>query len=200
MALRKQTRKDHADWFNGAVPSFGPDTARLLIVGLAPGLKGAHRTGRPFTGDASGQLLFETLGKLGLSAGRFANEATDSVQLQDVMITNAVRCVPPQNKPVAAEIKECRQFLRGRIDALERLKIIVPLGRIAHESTVKALALKSKDHPFAHAATYQIEHKGRQLTILSSFHCSRYNINTRRLTPAMFEAIFRDAKAILARS
>ena len=179
------------------MPSFGPDTARILIVGLAPGLKGAHRTGRPFTGDASGELLFATLGRFGFTQGTFGNAANDGVQLNDVMITNAVRCVPPQNKPNAAEINACRQFLIGRIDAMAKLEIVLILGRVAHESTLKAFSLNVKDFPFGHGARYALSHKGRNLTLLSSYHCSRYNVNTRRLTPDMFDDIFKAAKTIL---
>ena len=181
------------------MPSIGPETAQLLIIGLAPGLKGAHRTGRPFTGDASGDLLFETLGRFGFTRPRDKADLDQHPQLASVMITNAVRCVPPQNKPNAEEINTCRQFLSGRIAALPKLKVLLPLGRIAHESTLRALGLALRDFPFRHGANYQLTHKGRALTLVCSFHCSRYNVNTRRLTPAMFDAVFADVKAILAR-
>ena len=198
MSLRRDVRKDHPDWYNGAVPSFGADSARLLIVGLAPGLQGAHRTGRPFTGDASGILLFEMLERHGFSQGTYNNDAADTVKLPKTMITNAVRCVPPENRPTGSEINSCRSFLRGRIEALPELKLVLALGKVAHDSTVKALGGRAKEHPFGHDVSYQITHKGRELTLLSSFHCSRYNVNTRRLTPDMFDAIFQRARRILA--
>lgn len=166
-------------------------------MGLAPGLKGAHRTGRVFTGDASGELLFGALERFGFCTGENGNHADDGLELVDVMITNAVRCVPPQNKPTAAEINACRPFLRSRIEGLEHLKVIFVLGRIAHESTVKALGLSLKDHPFGHGVTSGIMHKGRALALLSSFHCSRYNVNTRRLTPEMFDAVVKRATELM---
>ncbi len=185
------------DWFNGAVPSFGEDDAELLIVGLAPGVTGANRTGRPFTGDWAGDLLYATIDKFGLSDGAYAQSPDDGLKLRRCMITNAVRCVPPQNKPVGAEINQCRPFLLSRIDALPRLRAMITLGKISHDSTIRALGLKLKDHPFGHAARYDIEHDGRLLSVISSYHCSRYNTNTRRLTPSMFEDVFREAVSVL---
>ncbi len=176
----------HPDWYNGAVPSFGDPAARLLIVGLAPGVSGANRTGRPFTGDWAGDLLYPTLAKFGLSRGVFAARPDDGLELVGTMITNAVRCVPPQNKPVGAEVTRCRAFLAARIAALPRLTHIVTLGKIAHDSTVRALGERVAAHPFGHNASSRIG----GYTLTASYHCSRYNTNTRRLTPEMFEAVF----------
>jgi uracil-DNA glycosylase family 4 len=183
---RAANRASHPDWYNGAVPSFGDPNARLLIVGLAPGVTGANRTGRPFTGDWAGDLLYPTLAKFGFSRGVFDARPDDGLELTGAMITNAVRCVPPQNKPVGAEVNACRAYLATRIAALPRLTHIVTLGKIAHDSTARALGARPTEHPFAHNATSQI---GRY-AVTSSYHCSRYNTNTRRLTPEMFEAVF----------
>ena len=186
-------REKEPDWFNGAVPSFGDENARLLVIGLAPGLTGANRTGRPFTGDWAGDLLYGTLEKFGFTVGAYDRRPDDGLQLQDVMITNAVRCVPPQNKPVGAEINQCRPFLRSRIDALPKVKVLLCLGKISHDSTVRSLGLRLKDHAFGHA----LEYKVGDLTLLSSYHCSRYNTNTGRLTAEMFETVFARAKTLI---
>ncbi len=183
---RAANRAAHPDWYNGAVPSFGDAQARLLIVGLAPGVSGANRTGRPFTGDWAGNLLYPTLAKFGFSRGTFAARPDDGLELTGAMITNAVRCVPPQNKPVGAEVTRCRAFLAARIAALPRLTHIITLGKIAHDSTVRALGARVADHPFGHNAISRIG----PYTLTASYHCSRYNTNTRRLTPEMFEAVF----------
>lgn len=196
--LRQTYALEEPGWYNGAVPSFGDEHASLLIVGLAPGLRGANRTGRTFTGDASGALLYSTLTKLGLSNGTRCEDAQDDYTLQNVMVTNAVRCVPPQNKPSSIEINTCRPYLKARILALRNLKTILMLGRIAHASTLRALAIKPKAFPFAHSGEYKTELEGRALRLISSYHCSRYNVNTRRLTPDMFEAVLRRAKHSLA--
>ncbi len=193
--FRSEIAAKEPDWFNGAVPSFGDKAAKLLIVGLAPGLQGAHRTGRPFTGDWAGDLLYATIAKFGFSRGDYQARIDDGLTLTDAMITNAVRCVPPQNKPIGAEINQCRPYLKAQIDALPNLRVLILLGKIAHDSTLRTLGLKLKDHPFGHAAHYRIEHDGRALDLISSYHCSRYNTNTRRLTPAMFETVFAMAKA-----
>lgn len=160
---------------------------KLLIVGLAPGLRGANRTGIPFTGDSSGVLLFETLGNHGLTELAPQAEAAGGPHLKATAITNAVRCVPPENKPVGAEINTCRKFLTATIRQLDKLKVIVTLGKISHDSTVRALGGKLSQHPFGHAAETRID----GVSILSSYHCSRYNINTGRLTPDMFDAVFK---------
>jgi uracil-DNA glycosylase family 4 len=183
----------HPDWFNGAVPSFGDPEARVLVLGLAPGVAGANRTGRPFTGDSAGDLLYATLTRFGLANGRFAADPADGLALSDCLVSNAVRCVPPQNKPTPAEIACCRPFLLARIAALPRLRAVVCLGRIAHETLLRALGRRLAAHPFAHGARHDID----GLAIFDSYHCSRYNTNTRRLTPAMFEAVFADLRACL---
>ena len=179
------------DWHNAPVSSFGSNDARLLIVGLAPGLKGANRTGRPFTGDYAGDLLYATLLEFGFATGVFAARADDGLQLADCMITNAVRCVPPENKPHPIEIKTCRRFLAARIINLPRLASIVVLGRIAHQSTIAALGVKQKDAPFAHGAIHTID---GVLTVFDSYHCSRYNTNTGVLTREMFRAVFANVR------
>ncbi len=179
------------DWFNGAVPSFGDAGAWLLIVGLAPGLTGANRTGRPFTGDYAGDLLYQTLLEKGLAEGRYEARPDDGLHLRGTMITNAVRCVPPKNKPTGPEITACRPFLKSRIDALPQLKVIIALGRVAHESTVTALGARRAHTPFAHGARHDLTGPdGRSLILFDSYHCSRYNTNTGRLTAAMFAAVF----------
>ena len=186
VAFRAINRQTQPSWHNGAVASFGPDSARLLIVGLAPGLRGANRTGRPFTGDFAGDLLYATLLELGFALGRYAAAPNDSLSLVDCMITNAVRCVPPENKPTPAEIAACRPFLVSRIAALPRLAAILALGRIAHDSTLAALGARRSAFAFAHGA----RHEARPgLVLFDSFHCSRYNTNTGRLTPQMFRAV-----------
>jgi uracil-DNA glycosylase len=186
VAFRATNRAAHPDWFNGAVPSFGGDTARLLIVGLAPGLKGANRTGRPFLGDYAGELLYRTLLKVGLARGAHDPARSEALTLVDCMITNAVRCVPPANKPTPSEITHCRQFLEARIAALPKLRVILALGRIAHESTLDALGLKRRDYPFAHGARHEL---ATGQVLFDSYHCSRQNTNTGRLTTPMFEAV-----------
>ncbi|MCA8888109.1 MAG: uracil-DNA glycosylase, partial [Parvularculaceae bacterium] len=193
-AFLDELRVKEPDWHNAPVPSFGDPDAALLIVGLAPGMKGANRTGRPFTGDYAGDLLYATLGKFGFSSGEYASSPDDGLILVDAMITNAVRCVPPQNKPVGAEIRNCRPFLTSRITALPKLKAIVCLGRIAHDSTLAALGIKAKDAPFAHGAEHDIAGGPR---LFDSYHCSRYNTNTRRLTEDMFEQVFASVRRYL---
>lgn len=197
VAYREENAEKHPDWFNGAVPSFGDPNARLLIVGLAPGVTGANRTGRPFTGDWAGDLLYQTIEKFGFSTGVYAQSADDGLKLRGAMITNAVRCVPPQNKPVGAEINQCRPFLIDRINSLAELKVILPLGKIAHDSVIRALGGKLSAHPFGHESEYIMGAGEKKLTVISSYHCSRYNTNTKRLTPEMFEAVFRRAKELV---
>lgn len=184
-------------WFNGAVPSFGPPDARLLIVGLAPGLKGANRTGRPFTGDHAGELLYNTLLSFGFAEGTYDGRPDDGLTLRDCMITNAVRCVPPENKPTPEETKTCRRFLVARIASLHQVQVILALGRVAHEQTIAALERKQSAHPFAHGARHDL---GHSRVMFDSFHCSRYNTNTRRLTPEMFHAVFTSIRAQLGSS
>jgi uracil-DNA glycosylase family 4 len=189
-AFRQQNRARLPDFFNGPVPSFGSIGASLLIVGLAPGLKGANRTGRPFTGDYAGELLYGSLKRHGLARGEYQARADDGFELLGVRITNAVRCVPPENKPLPVEINTCRQFLILEIAAMTNLRAIMALGQIAHQSVITMLKLKKKDHAFGHGARH--EHQG--LTILGSYHCSRYNTNTGVLTEAMFDSVMGEAK------
>jgi uracil-DNA glycosylase family 4 len=189
VAFRATNRAAHPDWFNGAVPSFGDNTAPLLIVGLAPGLKGANRTGRPFLGDYAGELLYRTLLKVGLAHGAHDPTRPEALTLVDCMITNAVRCVPPANKPTPSEITHCRQFLAARIAALPKLRVILALGRIAHESTLDTLGLRRRDTPFAHGARHEL---ATGQVLFDSYHCSRQNTNTGRLTTPMFEAVLTD--------
>ena len=192
VAFRADNQAAQPDWYNGAVHSFGDDCeAELLIIGLAPGLQGANRTGRPFTGDYAGDLLYATLLKFGFARGEYAARADDGLALENTLITNAVRCVPPANKPTGKEIATCRPFLASRIASLPRLRVIIALGRIAHDSTLSALELRRAAFPFAHAACHTV---GPNLTMIDSYHCSRYNTNTGRLTPEMFEAVFAAAR------
>jgi uracil-DNA glycosylase len=183
--FRKDWRAKEPTWFNAPVPSFGPVDARLLIVGLAPGLQGANRTGRPFTGDWAGDLLYETLGRYDFARGQYAKRADDGLQLVDCRITNAVRCVPPENKPTPAEISTCRDFLQATIAEMKNLRAILALGQIAHNSVVTTLALKKSATPFKHGGTQKLEN----FTLFSSYHCSRYNTNTGVLTPQMFRKV-----------
>jgi uracil-DNA glycosylase len=195
--FRCHLRERHAEWHNAPVPSFGALASRLLIVGLGPGLMGANRTGRPFTGDYAGDLLYATLVRFGFARGDYVGGREtgawkpDTLSLNDVRVTNAVRCVPPQNKPVPAEIVACRPFLAAEIAAMPKLKAMVALGRVAHDATLAALALKRGPYPFAHAGVHELPNG---LLLADSYHCSRYNTNTGRLTPEMFEAVFAAVK------
>jgi uracil-DNA glycosylase family 4 len=195
---RDANQAEHPDWSNAPVDSFGDRDARLLVVGLAPGLRGANRTGRPFTGDWAGDLLYATLGEFGFAEGVYDRRADDGLALRDCAIANAVRCVPPQNKPAPAEIAACRPYLVGAIRALPRLRAIVALGRIAHDSTLRALDRKLSAHPFAHGARHELT--GGGVAIFDSYHCSRYNTNTGVLTAPMFRDVFRAAKDFLSRA
>ena len=192
---RRQLRVAHADWFNAPVPSFGAGDAELLIVGLAPGVAGANRTGRPFTGDFAGELLYGTLIKFGFAEGTFRADPNDGLQLRGCLLSNAVRCVPPQNKPTPAEITTCNGFLASRIAALPNLRAIVALGRIAHDAALKALGEKRSRFAFGHGARHDVQ----ALRLFDSYHCSRYNTNTRVLTPAMFEDVFQAVRLFLDR-
>lgn len=186
-AFIKEQRARKPDWFNAPVPTFGDPDARLMIVGLAPGLQGANRTGRPFTGDHAGDLLYATLAKFGFSNGLFDARADDGLILTDCAITNAVRCVPPANKPTPAEIATCRRFLSATLAARQNVRVILALGRIAHESLLRTLGLALKNYPFGHGAMHSC---ADDRVIVDSYHCSRYNTNTGRLTAAMFEDVF----------
>jgi len=191
--FRAQARAKEPAWFNAPVPSFGEAGARVLIVGLAPGLQGANRTGRPFTGDYAGDLLYATLLEYGFASGSYQARPDDGLTLVDCRISNAVRCVPPQNKPLPAEINNCRRFLVATIEAMPRLRAIVALGRVAHDSLAKALKLGRAAVPFAHGAV----HQAGRLKLYDSYHCSRYNTNTGVLTPQMFRKVFAKVKADL---
>jgi len=191
--FRKTWRAKEPSWFNAPVPSFGPIDARLLIVGLAPGLQGANRTGRPFTGDYAGVLLYETLLQYKFARGEYKAHPDDGLTLTDCRITNAVRCVPPENKPTPAEIATCRDFLIETIAEMKKLRVILALGRIAHDSVLAALAAKKSAAPFAHGK----KHKLASVTLFSSYHCSRYNTNTGVLTPEMFRDVFRSVRDFL---
>ncbi len=193
VSYRHENAARHADWFNGAVPSFGDPQARLLVLGLAPGVSGANRTGRPFTGDYAGTLLYATLTKFGFANGRFAADPHDGLALTDCIVSNAVRCVPPQNKPLPAEIATCRPFLLARLAALPRLAAVLCLGRIAHETLLRALGRRLAEHPFGHGRKYELG----PFAVFDSYHCSRYNTNTGRLTAAMFEEVFAEVRARL---
>ena len=185
-AFREDCRRREPDWFNAPVASFGPLAARLLIVGLAPGLKGANRTGRPFTGDYAGDLLYDTLKRFGFAQGNYEAKSDDGLTLVDARITNAVRCVPPENKPTPAEIKTCRAFLEPTIAEMLNLRAIVTLGRISHESTIATLNHRRSAAPFGHGTCHDIG----KLRVFVSYHCSRYNTNTGVLTPKMFQDVF----------
>ena len=191
--FREEWRCREPDWFNAPVASFGPQTARLLIIGLAPGLRGANRTGRPFTGDFAGDLLYDTLKEFGFANGSYRASPQDGLTLVDARITNAVRCAPPENKPTPAEIGTCRPFLKATIAEMQDLRAVVTLGRISHESTLAALDQRRSAAPFSHGTCHDI---GR-LRIFVSYHCSRYNTNTGVLTPEMFRDVFAAARAFL---
>ncbi len=194
VAYRQDNAAAHPEWFNGAVPSFGDPAARLLVVGLAPGRTGANRTGRPFTGDGAGWLLYETLIKTGFARGTYQARPDDGLELVDCMITNAVRCAPPGNRPLPAEETTCRPFLRDRIAALPNLKVIVTLGDVSRRNVLRALGLPGSAAPSGHGV--QADVAGYRL--MNSYHCSRLNTNTGRLTPEMFEGVFRAAHEFLA--
>jgi uracil-DNA glycosylase family 4 len=186
-SFREENRVRLPDWHNAPVPSFGGDDAPLLIVGLAPGLRGANRTGRPFTGDFAGELLFATLRKYGLAEGEYARASDDGLRLTGCRITNAVRCVPPLNRPTPVEMRTCGAFLRSEIAGLPRLKAVLALGQLAHDAVLAALDLPRARFPFAHGAL----HRPTAGPLLAdSYHCSRQNTNTGRLTAAMFDAVF----------
>jgi uracil-DNA glycosylase family 4 len=191
VAFREAWRVAEPSWHNAPVPTFGSPDARLLVVGLAPGLRGANRTGRPFTGDYAGDLLYRTLIGFGFASGTYEARPDDGLTLHDAAITNAVRCVPPENKPLPIEIRTCRQFLSATITAMPRLRVIVALGRIAHDSVVAALGHRQKAAPFGHGAVHIV---GTGLTLHDSYHCSRYNTNTGVLTEEMFRSVFAEVR------
>ena len=190
---RAENARQNPDWFNGPAPSFGDPEARLLVVGLAPGRTGANRTGRPFTGDGAGWILYETLIRTGFAVGTYDARPDDGLRLVDCMITNAVRCAPPGNKPLPSEEATCRPFLKARLAALPRLKVIVTLGDVSRRSVLKTLGLPGSAITPGHA----VEGEAGGYRLINSYHCSRLNTNTGRLTPAMFEAIFHRARTLL---
>lgn len=185
-AYRAANRAGHPDWFNGPVPSFGPLDSRLLVVGMAPGVRGANRTGRPFTGDHAGLLLYQTLLRYGFAHGEYRADPADGLTLQDCRIINAVRCVPPANLPVPAEVKACNQFLSAELASLPGVRAILVLGVLAHDALLRAVGLKRSAWKFAHGAIHALP---SGVLLADSYHVSRYNTNTGRLTEAMFEAV-----------
>jgi len=193
VAYRHECRAEHPDWWNGPVTAFGDPQASIVLVGLAPGKHGANRTARPFTGDYAGDLLFATLDKFGLSRGKYEARVDDGLELVDCAILNAVKCLPPQNKPTPEEVRTCRRFLEAGMTLLPRAHIFIALGQIAHQSAVKALGGRLPKARFGHLAEHRMP-DGRVL--IDSYHCSRYNTNTRRLTAEMFEAVFARAVAL----
>ena len=197
LEFRETHRVLQPSWHNAPVPAFGALAARFLIVGMAPGLKGANLTGRPFTGDYAGDLLYKTLGKFGWAQGTYAARLDDGVSLLDCRVTNAVRCVPPQNKPTGQEVNACRQFLVDEIAAMDRLEVILALGGLAHGAVVAALGHRKSAWKFGHNLRHELP--GGPV-LFNSYHCSRYNTNTGRLTTAMFEDVFRAIDCYLSRS
>ena len=190
VAYREANRLNHPDWWNAPVPNWGDPAARLCVIGMAPGLSGANRTGRPFTGDGAGVLLYGTLAKLGLAEGSYDARADDGFTLKGVFIANAARCAPPGNKLLPAELHACRPFLEAPLAALPNLRVAIALGGDAHRSAVKALGGKLPKAPFAHGAVHRFP---SGIHLVDSYHCSRLNTNTGRLTPEMFEAVLQTA-------
>jgi uracil-DNA glycosylase family 4 len=195
VAYRAENRRKDPNGYNAPVPSFGAPTARLLVVGQAPGVNGANHTGRPFTGDVAGRLLYATLLKTGFASGTYAERADDGLTLHDCRITNAVRCAPPQHKLERAEVNTCRPFLASEIAAMPNLRVFLSIGGEPHDAILRVLGLKPSAYKFAHGAVHALP---GGLKLADSFHTSQYNVNTRRLTPAMFEAVVEGIRDILA--
>lgn len=195
VGFREENKSRYPEFFNGCVPSFGAIDAQLLIVGLAPGLKGANATGRPFTGDYAGDVLYESLLKAGFASGNYDKRSDDGLELLNCRITNAVRCVPQENKPTTAEIKQCNGFLSQEIAMMPNLKVILSLGGISHNAVLTALGYKQSSFAFGHAALHELKDS---LLLLDTYHCSRYNINTNRLTQDMFDKVVLQAKTLLS--
>ncbi|HEY0521915.1 MAG TPA: uracil-DNA glycosylase [Stellaceae bacterium] len=193
-AWREEQAAAFPDWHNAPVASFGPLDAALLVVGLAPGRRGANRTGRVFTGDGAGKILFDTLGRFGFMAGRYDGRADDGLRPVDCRITNAVRCLPPENRPTVAEIASCGPFLAAEVAAMPRLRAVLALGAVAHAATLAALTLRPAGYRFAHGAAHDLPNG---LVLIDSYHCSRQNTNTGRLTPEMFADVFAAARRIV---
>jgi len=196
VAFREENSVAYPDFFNGAVQSFGPISAPFLVIGLAPGLKGANKTGRPFTGDFSGELLFKCLHAIGWTNDMNENHAEDGFELTTCRVTNAVCCVPPQNKPTASEVNNCRPFLLARIALMKNLKVMMALGRIAHDTTIRTFGLRLAEYKFGHAAVHKLPNG---LTLVDSYHVSRYNVNTGVLTEPMFMAALKTVQRELSR-
>jgi uracil-DNA glycosylase family 4 len=194
-ALRGELRHSHPDWWNAPVPAWGDPEAWLAIVGLAPGMKGANRTGRPFTGDDAGRFLFATLADAELSRGRYEERPDDNLRLTGTIILNAVKCVPPQNKPLGREVATCRRFLATQLANLPKLRVVVALGRIAHDAVLRVHDVPLAAHRFAHGAEHSLPGGTR---LIDSYHCSRQNTRTGRLTRPMFAEVFARAKALRA--
>ena len=190
-AYRAANRAEHPDWFNAPVPSFGDSQSQLLVVGMAPGVRGANRTGRPFTGDHAGILLYQTLVKYGFATGAYGADPADGLELQDCRIVNAVRCVPPANLPEPAEVRQCNPFLSAELAAMPRLRIILVLGLLAHAAVLRSLVVRQALFKFQHGAFHALP---GGLLLANSYHVSRYNTNTGRLTEAMFHAVVDEAK------
>ncbi len=190
----EDNKRLYPDYHNAPVASFGDDNAQLLIIGLAPGLQGANQTGRPFTGDYAGDLLYETLAKFGYTRGNYGKHADDGLELINAQITNAVRCVPPQNKPIGEEVNNCRPYLINQIKDMPNLKCLMVLGKLSHDTTLKSLGYKLKDFPFGHMNCHTLDNG---LTLVDSYHCSRYNTNTGKLTVEMFENVFKTIDTLL---
>ncbi len=193
--FREEIRAEYPDWWNAPVPAWGDPAAWLALIGLAPGKHGAHRTGRPFTGDYAGDLLFATLDKFGLSEGTYDARPDDGLTLTGAIIVNSVKCLPPQNKPLPAEINNCRRFLTAQVEELAKVRVFIALGKIAHDSFIRSFGGKLADYKFGHGAEHALP-DGR--TLIDSYHCSRYNTNTGRLTEAMFEGVFERAAELRA--
>jgi uracil-DNA glycosylase family 4 len=197
VAYREANRAEYPGWFNAPVPSWGPLDARLMVVGMAPGLKGANRTGRPFTGDHAGILLYQMLGQFGFTTGTYRAEPNDGMQLHDCRIVNAVRCAPPANLPEPREVSTCNQFLTSELQALPSLRVVLALGVLAHTAVLKACGLAPTHVRFSHGAVYTLPDR---LKLADSYHVSRYNTSTGRLTPDMFEGVLREVTRLLAES
>jgi uracil-DNA glycosylase family 4 len=198
-AFRDQVKAAHPGYWCAPVPPFGDDAARLLVVGLAPGMHGANATGRPFTGDYAGLLLYRTLHAFGFASAPVSESRHDGLALLDCRINNAVKCLPPQNKPEPEEVRTCNAFLAADLPSLGRGGAILALGRIAHDAVLRAVDLRLRDHPFAHGARHPIERPAPGVALFDSYHCSRYNTNTGRLTEPMFRAVFEAIAAHLGR-
>lgn len=195
--FRARNREAFPSYHNAPVPAFGTLDGRLLIVGLAPGLHGANQTGRPFTGDYAGDLLYDTLIRYGFARGAYGRRADDGLELLDCRLTNAARCVPPENKPTPAEVATCRQFLMSEVAAMRNLRAVVALGTVSHASTLAAFGLRPAHYKFGHGARHELR---PNLVLFDSYHCSRYNTNTGRLTAPMFQSVFADVRAHIDQS